>query len=612
VKRPRCLLSTVDCQLSTFDSRRGALLLLALLAATPSSAGVARLWAVGDGEKIARNGPVSPLRAGNSVWDGRIVRIFGARNEVLAFQVVVEADTSGIGSLHLSLPELRLKDGDERIPYTPPASDPSLSAKRPIQVFSVRDMNVTTETHADWVWAPGSVAAPTRTVGWQPVQLVPENARAGQGGLPVKVSPSSNQALWIEIYTGRDRPAGTYAGTIAVRADGVEKAIPVELTLFDFALPDENSLDVMVYYEPSQPELYHGRNLDAAYHRFAHRHRVELVHAYDEASVRRDLGRFRGSDFSVANGYEGPGEGRGNRIVPASFYGPGRDFDERQSAWRRSDAWMTFLEETLPEARTFLYVPDEPNPTEYPYIRKLADNVHSNLGPGARLPIFVTKRVDSALAGAIDIWCAPPQAFDIAAARAERAKGRRVWFYNGGRPNGPALVIDAPATEARVVAWAAFKHDVETYFFWHGVHWLHNRQKQGERRQNVWAEPITFDNRGQPRKPLEDQGYINGDGVLMYPGEEKVHPEEDRGLAGPVSTVQLANLRRGAQDHLYLTLARRLGLESVVQETLGAVVPRVFSDAGAKVGFAESGEVFEAARLRLAEAIAKASRETKP
>jgi hypothetical protein len=442
-----------------------------------------------------------------------------------------------------------------------------------------------------------------------PVQLVPENARIGRGGFPLRVPASLSQALWIEVYTGRDRPAGVYEGTITVRADGETRTLPVELALFDFTLPDENSLDAMVYYEPDQPELYQGRNLDAAYHRFAHRQRIELVHACDEARVRASLGRFRGTDFTTANGYEGPGEGKGSRIVPATFYGPGRAFDERASAWRRADAWMSFLAGTLPGARTFLYLPDEPDPSQYAYIRRLAENVHSNPGPGRALPTFVTKRIDPALEGAIDIWCAPPQLFDIPAAAVERAKGRRVWFYNGGRPNGPAIVIDAPATEARVVAWAAFKHDADTYFYWHGLHWRHNSQKQGERNQNVWADPITFDNRGQPHKPVPDQGYINGDGVLMYPGEERLHPEEDRGIAGPVSTVQLANLRRGLQDHQYLTLARRSGLEPVVQEALRAVVPRVFSDDGETVGFAETGETFEAARRTLAEAITAVKKE---
>jgi len=435
------------------------------------------------------------------------------------------------------------------------------------------------------------------------VVLVPENARPGRGGFPLRVEANQNQAIWVDIHTGRDRPAGVYRGTVELTADGRSASVPVELEILDFALPEENSLRAMVYYESSQPELYHGRNLDAAYHRFAHRQRIELAHGYDEAGVSANLGRFDGRDFTRANGYEGPGEGVGNTIVPATFYGPGPAYEDRASAWRASDAWMRFVQRTVPKALTFLYLPDEPYPEEYPHVRKIAENIRSNPGPGGSLPIFVTKRIIPEFEGLIDIWCVPPQAYVIASAEEQRKQGRRVWFYNGGRPQGPTLLIDAPATDARVVAWAAFKHDVDVYFFWHGVHWQHNRQKQGERHQNVWADPITFDNRGQPRKPIDDQGYLNGDGVLMYPGEEKVHPEEDRGLAGPCSTVQLANLRRGLQDHLYLTLARRLGLESEVREAVGSVVPRLFSDAGETIGFAETGDAYEAARRKLATAI---------
>lgn len=577
-----------------------------LVTPAPATAGVAAVWAVGDGEKVEQDDLSSPLESGNAAWDGARVRIFGARNEVIAFQVVVEADGSGLEALGAALPELRLRGGTERIAYAPPSADPSVSAGRPIQVFAVHYMNVTAPSRADWVWKPEGAAAPRDTVGWKPVQLVPENARAGRGGLPVRVAPRRGQSLWFEVYTGRGRPAGVYEGTITLTADGRKSTVPVELRLFDFALPDTNSVDAMVYYEPSQPELYHGRNLDAVYHRFAHRYRVELVHAYDEAAMRAHHGRFDGSDFTRANGYEGPGEGVGNRIVPASFYGPGPGWDERASAWTRADAWMSFLVRELPRARTFLYMPDEPNASEYPRIRALAENVHSNPGPGARLPVFVTKNWVKELDGAIDVWCAGPQHVDLARVAQEKARGRGYCTYNGGRPNGPAIVIDAPATEARAMGWALFKHDLDLYFFWHGVHWQHNRQKQGERRQNVWANPVTFDNRGQPNKPILDQGPINGDGVLLYPGEERVHPEEDRGVAGPIASIQLANLRRGLQDHEYLTLARKLGLRAVVDKALQAVVPRVFSDAGETVGFAETGEVYEAARLELATAIARA------
>ena len=264
---------------------------------------------------------------------------------------------------------------------------------------------------------------------------------------------------------------------------------------------------------------------------------------------------------------------------------------------------MSFLKERLPQAITFVYMPDEPNREQFDRIRRIAENIKSNPGPGGKLPVFVTRHYTEDLDGAIDIWDSGPRRYDIKRAESERARGRDHWIYNGGRPAGGAIVIDAPATDARVMPWACFKHGVKVYFYWHGVHWRHNAQKQGDRIQNVWVNPITFDNRGQPDKPTNDQNFANGDGVLIYPGEEKLHPEEDRGVAGPISTVQLANLRRGLQDHQYLTMARKLGLNAVVDEVLQSVVPRVFSDATTEVGFAESGEAFEAARYKLAKAI---------
>ena len=572
-----------------------------------ASASVREIWAVNDGEKIERDDLNNQNKSGNSTWDNHRIKIFGARNEIIAFQLIVEADKDGLTALSVALPELRQTRGTASIKYLAPEPDPTLYTKRPIQIFSVNYMNVEQASRAEWVYQQGSPAAPKDPTGWKPVQLVPENAAKGRGGFPLQVPANSNQAMWIEVYTRRDLPAGIYNGTVVVTADGQKQRLPIELEVFDFTLPDQNSMHAMVYYESLQPKLYQGRDLDAAYHRFAHRQRIELVQAYDKAAVEAARTRFDGTDFSRDRGYEGPGENVGNRIIPRTFYGPGKMFDERASAWREADNWITFLREKFPSAITFLYLPDEPGRSEYNYIRQLADNIHSNPGPGKALATFVTKHYVKELDGAIDIWDTGPLGYDIKRAAEERERGHRYWIYNGGRPAAGAIVIDAPATDPRATIWACFKHGVDNYFYWHGVHWQHNRQKVGERKQNVWANPITFDNRGQPNKPIDDQGFINGDGVLIYPGEDKLHPEEDRGIAGPVSTVQLANLRRGLQDHQYLTLARKLKLDSLVNEVLQSVVPRVFSDSGPAVGFSEAGNDYERARYKLAQAIAKQS-----
>ncbi len=586
-----------------------AIALLLSAGASGAQADIRHVWAVNDGEKVERDAVAHPLRARNSTWDGTAVRISGARNEIVAFQIIVEADHGGIRGLSLRLPSL--VSPADRITYQAPAPDPTDYAGRPIQIFGVNYMHVTSSSHASWVYRRGSPAAPANPTGWKPVQLVPENARAGRGGFPLSVEANQTQAIWVEVYIDRVKKPGRYRGTIEIRADAGRRTLPIELEVYEFVLPDENSMHAMLYYSSDQAEQYQGRNLDPAFHRLAHRHRVELVHAYNEQTIQHVWGRFSGTDFTRDHGFEGPGAGVGNVIAPRTFYGPGRDFDERSSAWTRSDSWMTFVRAQLPKAITFLYAPDEPRAPEYPRIVALAENIHSNAGPGRALPIFVTSTYVEPLDAAIDIWCSGPKGFKLDRVASERARGREYWFYNGGRPAGGAITIDAPATDARATIWAAFKHDVRLYFYWHSVHWRHNSQKDGERNQNVWANSITYDNRKQANRSPDDQGYIHGDGVLIYPGEERLHPEEDRGVPGPIATIQLANFRRGLQDHQYLTLARTMGLTAVVDDALKAIVPRVFSDAEERVSFPETGDPYEAARVKLAAAIGQELRRRK-
>jgi len=562
------------------------------------------VWAVHDGVKVKQGDRQHPDRLRNTVWDGRTIRLLAARNELIAFQVIVEAGASGLDDLSASVPRLARRGGGGAITYRAPANDPTDYRDRPIQVFTEHYMSVSRGSRATWVFRPDTPTAPKDWLGSIPVQLVPENARAGRGGFPLRVDANRNQGLWFDIYVPRAIAPGLYRGDVRISAREGARQIPIELDVVDVQIPDENMLPVMVYYQPDQPELYHGRNLDPAYHRFAKRHRVEFVHAYNPARARAALGRLTGRDFTRDHAYEGPGEGVPNRIVPRTFYGPGADFASLDAVWKTADEWMEFLEQHLPQAHTFLYMPDEPRPPRFPEIIALGERLKSNPGKGRGLPTLVTRGYTLELAPAIDIWCAGPLHYDIARARQERAAGKSYWFYNGGRPAGGAIVIDSPATDARVVGWAAFKHDADGYFYWHGVHWRHNNQKKmGDRNQDIWANPITFDNRSEGK---DDNGFINGDGVLVYPGEEKLHPEQDRGIAGPVSTIQMANLRRGLQDHALLTMARRLGLDREIAAAVDLLVPRVFSDAvNTEIGFSEQGNDYEHVRQRLLRAIAR-------
>src|SRR5947207_4627837 len=209
----------------------------ALLGSGVTATGSVRvIWAVNDGEKIERDDPHNSNKAANSAWDGHQVKVFGARNEIIAFQLIVETDDKGVAALSVALPELRQAGGPGTIKYLAPQLDPTFYKDRPIQIFSVNYMNVAQASRAEWVYEQGSPAAPKDPTGWKPVQLVPENARAGRGGFPLTVAANSNQAVWIEIYTDKRLPAGLYKGTLIVTADRQKLTVPIEFELFDFTL----------------------------------------------------------------------------------------------------------------------------------------------------------------------------------------------------------------------------------------------------------------------------------------------------------------------------------------------------------------------------------------
>jgi hypothetical protein len=63
-------------------------------------------------------------------------------NEIVAFQLIIEADQNGIERLAVALPQLVQKGGKSKIVYTVPALDPTNYSGRPIQIFSVNYMNV--------------------------------------------------------------------------------------------------------------------------------------------------------------------------------------------------------------------------------------------------------------------------------------------------------------------------------------------------------------------------------------------------------------------------------------------------------------------------------------
>ena len=559
---------------------------------------LAAVWAVGDGEKVRKFDLKHPERNGNSVWQDGCISLFAARNEVIGFQVILQAGPEGAAGVNVLLGDLSRDSGGTILFWRPEPKDPTDTRGRQIERFQQHYLHITKPSPPGWFY--DEEARPKSMTGWVPDALVPFNARDEAA---ISIEPNANQGVWFDIYVPRDdTPAGVYRGTVQVSENRrTTYEIPVSLTVLDCALPDTNHFHTMIFLAEDDIRRRHGVDgeiadeITARYHRLAHRHRVEFTYGYSPDASPRLLDQLSGRAFTRERGYEGPGEGIGYRIVPANFYGAdvgvGNKSWQGKSARRKADEFMDWLNNVRPGALTFLYVIDEPAYEAYPWIKKVCDRLHANTGPGGKLPMFVTAPPSGQLGNSIDIWCPTAYSLDLKVKENEEKKGRRVWYYNGHRPYSGTQITDAPAVDCRVPAWACWRYGIEVWFYWNANHWQHNWESpRSEQNQNVWSDPITFG----------DEGGINGDGVLVYPGEDIVFPSESRDVVGPIASIRLKNIRRGAQDYEYLRLARRHGLAHVAEEIARTCVPSAFSEAGGAVSWSERGSDWDKQRRILA------------
>jgi PKD repeat protein len=578
--------------------------LLGSLAATPAQAGLASVWAVDDGEKILRDNLTSPLKTGNSVWDGSSVSLSGACNEIVAFQLILEADGAGASNVDLSVSNLT--NGASGIPGSHPLPAPNNYLGVGVELFTEHYLHVDplsgdpTTGYFNW----SASAAPSvsgMTTGWMPDALVPFSATPGKGGAPFTIAANTNQGVWVDIYIAKGLPAGSYTGTITITLNGVpDRTIPISLQVLDFTLPDENHYKTMIYYSDycidPRYNLTYGAQwpMMREFNKMAHRHRLDLIGAGTWDEINNLPGVISGAAYTSAYNYQGPGEGVGNSLFSICTYGV--TWTDTEAAYRtQSDQWVNWFDANAPNVDYFLYLIDEPGSSQYSWIQTRAGWIHDNPGPGNRLPVFVTKAVTDALIGSIDIWGSPTAAYDQTATAAARARGEDVWPYAAFRPKSAADVIDDWGIAYRIKPWIAYKAGISRWFTWESSHYIRNPNEINPNSSiDVWTDPLTFHT-----SSASETG--NGDGTMFYPGRDYVFPAQDRGFNGPVSSCRMKMYRRGAQDYEYLWLADQAGRGQEVQNILQDLLPHVMDTAVTVPDWSNSDAPYEQARRELAD-----------
>ena len=331
----------------------------------PSSTNVV-VWANDGGEKIIQEETRSFTQStNNSLWDGTTIRTFGARNEVISFNVIVDNRGPDLSAVRVDFD--RLDSANYALTTTNSNADTVFDWRtRPIEVFSVGYLRIHglsriayelyDETHT-----PESFRRPYR-------DLQPQAPAIGSGtwfdrphhgtsypdiAIPQEVQPQTvvrsgnSQSFWVDIYLPKDVPAGVLRGTVRVTNAGTPIAnLPVEVTVADFTLKDESKAKSMVFLgDTDLAERYFTgpgaagslpqssypayRQVVDRHFMLAWRHRVSLIDGNalvafsttpTDAPNEDWQKRLRGELYTAANGYAGPGQNLPHDVFSVGTY----------------------------------------------------------------------------------------------------------------------------------------------------------------------------------------------------------------------------------------------------------------------------------------------------
>ncbi|MBI1788261.1 MAG: DUF4091 domain-containing protein [Acidobacteria bacterium] len=556
-----------------------------LAAAAGSLMAQVQLWTVSDGVRVSpvtgrviegrpdihRDYPPSDFRK------TKTVSLKGARNEFVAFQLVIEA-AQPVEGVDVHLTELKHGSGSRITgPHLAIFKEWYVQVRRPSTGYERTSLGPE----------------------WYPDALMPKRPSGLSSGFPFSipdlhnnVSGQKNHAVWVDVFVPYERsaaPPGRYTGEVDVSWKGGQDKAAVTLDVWDFALPQESHLpgDIWNGSMKNMPPLE-----ELAYYQLARQHRfLPLVYAYrpglrvDGSKVHLDwtghdqriAPYLDGSAFTPERGYWGPGAGlpidhvmlpfdvekRGNRRtawpipVPDAGRTPEYEAVWKETArqvkehWDRNPRWRGVRKIAFLDGLDESYSEDAYEKMLY-YGRLL----HEALGRGwfqYRIDGGYSREAMGKLQREVDLWVCHTVSFDIDTVRQYREKGVEAWFYgpmiyeqrrNSGCGSNTFLDLDLLVN--RAIGWIGWKYNagwVEWEFDW-----------------NAYASWYEAENYKEPGR------IYNGSGQLIYRGAVM-------GYAQPIPSIRLKAQRRGLQDYEYFwLLAQKTGARDSANRLVDGIV----------------------------------------
>lgn len=396
-------------------------------------------------------------------------------------------------------------------------------------------------------------------------------------------------AVYLRFSADAEQKAGTYTYTLTLRSkDEVFETYTVDVTVYDFALPDEPSCATAVgLYEFSISNL-HGTwdeaEVDELYKNYYDLLLEYKVTAYD---LPYDILDERADAYMSDP-----------RVT--SFRVPTCDEDDA----RLVQIYEKLCTDPVWLEKAYFYPLDEPTNKEM--LNKLAslcDRLH-RIAPEIRIctPFFLNIDYDqntdqiTFMTDKTTLWCPKSYMYissniysDKQAAKyppfgdrmAERkAAGDDVWWYVCWEPGDPYnnLFVDQLGIQHRILFWQQYAHGVDGFLYWGANYW-----DSINGTTDPWSDMATVKN-------LSPDVY--GDGSLLYNGNTS-------GINGACPSLRLAAIRDGVEDFELFRLAASLLGDDFVNGKIAEITESL-------IQYSTDTEAFLSVRRSIYDAVADA------
>ena len=579
----------------------------------------------------------SDLLKENQVYDGERTTLAGARGEYVSFQLVLTNNTSSIlKNIVVDMPSFRMDD----------------------KTFAIKP-----ELFLEWavkVKTP-STGYPESSLGsgWYPDALIPfkyiqmdSSKVTRRWTYPLwlpdfnnRIEDQKSLIVWIDQYIPFNREEafpGTYTTSVSVTIDGQTKEIPVDLKVWDFAIPNENKFKASLQHEGFLKNMSEEQELEIS--QLMKRNRIGLLDpTYDpEIEITKNkqvninwkplddrlVKYFTGEAFTSEYGYEyGPGYGEPIETfgLPFDVYGKhgtaGWPDIGKADVERNPENKAIYLD-AIKKVRSHYASIIDPKKTDITvYLNGLDESyfpeawarmvyfgdLFREYYPEARFRIDggYSEEALQIVKNSIDSWASHTIEYDYETVKKYQDMGIRVWLYGPmlyeSKVNswvGSSTFIDLPLVNDRAISWSCWKYDAYSWLSWGaGAGWV-----------NGWYDPESWKDASKERAESDAEftyKKLNGNALLIY--SEGVVPN----VNGACPSIRLKTLRNGVQEYEYMRLLSEFDKSTVrVDSIVNSIIKYPFGPRaiGNKDIWEYDAQKWDENRMMMGEMIDKANK----